>query len=259
MLMPLTPPLIPFTERDVRDRIKAKFSEYNSVVRNNPNPDPGLSAQLKGERYEIVVAIYLYKKGKFTNGNQISRWAIDGILRNQEIKIGFNTEYDFFLPGAAASFPLLVANVPNANGFGNILGETKHGNGIGAYMKKAAGYCLHDPSLGGFCFATPTMEFSTFQSMIENTYTVLSKPGLTPALCGGPSWTNRPAALGKPSGVQIQQHFQQYATHANRQALKKASVRSIVSELATHAGFIIACFQVPAKNHNELAVMVRDL
>ena len=255
--MPINYPNVPFTEINVRDRIRAKFGEYSAVVREQGNPG---GARLQGERYEIAVAIHLYQHGRLTHGNQIGRWVEDGIMRHQEVKIGFNTEYDFALPGAA-TFPLLVGAIPAVGAIaGPLLGEAKsYNNGLGAYMKKATGYCLHDPTLGGFCFVTPGPQAATWRNMVGNAYEVLSNPQVTPGIAGGPGWMNRAAANGKPAGAAIVAHFQQYQPEAARMERQGRSVRTITTELAAHAGFVMVCLQVPNPSHAALTVMVRDL
>jgi hypothetical protein len=255
--MPVNYPIVHHSERGVRDRIRAKFSEYNATVRAQGNAE---GPQLKGERYEIVVALHLYNLGKLTHGNQIGRWVVDSIVkRKQEITIGYNTEYDFILPGAT-SFPNLTAGVPAANLVGPLLGEAKsYGQGLASYMKKAVGYCLNDPTLGGFCFVTPLIQATVFSNMIGNAYEILSNPENTPGICGGGAWKNRAGAHGKPSGAMIVNHFKQYLPLVARQQRQTKSVRTIVNELATHAGFIMVCLQVPNKTHEELARTIRDL
>lgn len=279
----------------VRNRIQKKYDEYMT------QHDAGTanSAQLKGERYEIVVAVELYKKNLFTAPRQISRWNALGEAA-QNISLGENTDYDFILP-SNKSIPRIQALVEK----GPVLGEAKsYSDGLGTYIKKAVGYCINDPTLGGFCFVTPMNDYELFLQMTQETIAILAGKQGTPAITGGDAWHHKSSAdrLGKPAGPDILKHFKdqyyQHPTHSSltaqnhlevlqnqhasdetryvryrthpfthqpvadyykNRSTKRATAIHFNSELAEKAGFVVACYQVKSKTHDELIQLMSNL
>jgi hypothetical protein len=200
--MPVIHPQVPNDETRASQRIIRKFLEYMAVYQS-ANADP---VQLQGERYEIAVAIALFNKGLLTHGNQISRWTRAAIP--QHVSVGANTEYDMVIPQSQ-----LIPRINAATG--PILVEAKsYANGLGQYYKKAIGYCLNDPTLGGFCFVTPGGDYTTFMEMIEAAISIMGGNEDTPAITGGQAWKTIMVRGGKPSGPAIVQYYRhKYFNH----------------------------------------------
>lgn len=219
--MPVIYPQVPMAEGDVRARIVSKYAEY-IAVHSGRNADP---VQLQGERYEIAAIIAL--RQRFTHGNQISRWHRWGA--SQSISIGHNTEYDFIIPTSQQ-----IPRMPQVQG--PLLGEAKsYANGLGAYVKKAVGYCLNDPTLGGFCFVTPGGDYAFFLQMMQMTIAILAGAEGAPGISGGDAWKNAVARNGKPSGAQILQYFRgQYYQHQQHTALTGQNYVEVLQN--QHAG-----------------------
>lgn len=252
--MPVTYPVVPAAENTVRARIIKKYTEYITVFNRLGNTN-----QTQGERYEIAVAIFLMGLNKLTNPNQLSRWHTGNVPQN--ISLGANTEYDFIIPGIAQFPNFAGAGIPNIGGV--LLGEAKsyHGGKLNQYIQKAVGYCLHDPAnLAGLCFITTGAQGAVWQQVITQALSILSDPQLTPGICGGPSWQNRAAIAGKPTGANVVAHFQQYNTQALRQnRAQTATSQGITRELIQHAGFFVVVYNLANLNHDQLRDLVGRL
>jgi hypothetical protein len=243
--MPLTLPIVPHDERDVLRRIRAKFDAYKL----KKDDIPAVSRQ--GELYEITVLMAL--RERFNNGNQISRWGTRLTPGEQGIRIG-PQEYDFVFRGVQV-FPNFGAmmQVP-----GTILGEAKsYSHGLEGYMRKALHYVLNDPGLGGFVFVTPSNREQIYRQMARIVYGTLSDPYGSAGLPGasGSGWLAAPPRQhGTVTGNSIQAHFAQYrgVASVNQAALRSPTV--ITQELAVHAGFVIASFEVPQLTEPVLGV-----
>lgn len=269
---------------DIKERILKKYEEYLKVYNSNGDP-----VQLKGERYEIVVAIELNKKLLFTNGKQISRWHSEGAPQN--ISLGTNTEYDFIIPDSKS-----IRRLRSLNDTGPVLGEAKsYTDSLGEYIKKSIGYCLNDPTLGGFCFVTPGDDYKLFLQLTHETIAILAGKVETPAITGADSWRNKSEFQrnGKPAGTKIIDHFHEkyyseppylnqknhleilqnkhasdvtgYVNNRFNEHTKKdqAEYYQLLSnrrktalhfneEISTKAGFVVACYQIKNKEHTEL-------
>jgi hypothetical protein len=244
--MPLTLPVVPPDERDVLRRIRAKFDAYNL----KKNEIPPVSRQ--GELYEIAVSMGL--RGRFTDGNQISRWGMPLTPGEQGIRIGAGggaQEYDFVFPGVQA-FPRFeaVMRVP-----GMILGEAKsYTGGLESYMRKALHFVLNDPALGGFVFVTPSNREQTYRQMARVVYETLSDPYAAASLPGaaGTTWLKAQRHPGTVTGESIRQHFARYSGDANVLQAARRSPTVITREIAVHAGFVIASFQIPRLTESDL-------
>jgi hypothetical protein len=194
--MPVIYPVVPGNEHNVRDRILAKYNEYHQLLQQG-----GDRITLQGERYEVITAIAMYNRRLFTDGNQIGRWNTPP-TPSQSISLGENTEYDFIIPTSTriAQLPLVL---------GPLLGEAKsYSSRLGEYFKKAVGYCLNDPTLGGFCFVTPGKEYPLFMLMVYTTIEILAGREEAPGITGGSTW-KRSARQGKPDGPDIVRHFRE--------------------------------------------------
>lgn len=279
----------------IKNRIQRKYDEYLKLY-NSPNPN---TDQLRGERYEIVVAISIYNKNMFTAPSQISRWNALGEPA-QNISVGYNTEYDFALHSNKS-----IPRIHMLEQKGPVLGEAKsYTDALGPYIKKTIGYCINDPTLGGFCFVTPADDYKLFLQLTQETIAILSGLTPTPAITGGDSWHNKTSAerQGKPAGPEIRDHFKkkyyEHPTHSSltaqnhlevlqnqhagdhtgyistrehqftkqtvadyykNRSTKRATATIFNAELAEKAGFIVACYKVETKTHDELQSMMNSL
>jgi hypothetical protein len=145
-----------------KQRILRKYAAYQvrrAGGRTNANQD-------QGERYEIAVALHLYRNHLLNRGEYLSRWLLPGEIGEQSINMGIKNEYDFLLP----------------DGHGVLLGDAKsESSGLGGYLKKAVSYCLLDfhvkhraDRLAGFCFATPSSEARMFRTGLRNALEILT-------------------------------------------------------------------------------------
>jgi hypothetical protein len=154
-------PVPPLNERrSVKQRILRKYEVYRNREQRNALNDN----QERGERYEIAVAIHLYRNHLLTRADYLSRWHEEPEDR-QHIYVGLNNEYDFLL---------------DAHG-GLLIGDAKSDSReLGAYTKKAASFCLYDryvlhrETIQGWCFATPTEPAHMFLRTLRNVLEVVS-------------------------------------------------------------------------------------
>ncbi|WP_146176086.1 hypothetical protein [Chromobacterium haemolyticum] len=196
--MPVIYPIVPPEEINVNKRIIEKYQKYIDASKEKQ----ANNTQLLGEKYEIISILTLHEKLIFTSGEQISRWNKTTI---QHISIGHNTEYDFIIPSSKS-----IKTLTGINHTGPILGEAKsYRDNLGHFIKNAIGYCLNDPSLGGFCFITPNDDYSFFLHLIHQTISILAGKENAPAITGGDSWQKKssPDRNGKPDGKDILEYF----------------------------------------------------
>lgn len=248
--MPVNYPQPPGDENNVRARIIRKYMEYIHAYNREGNTN-----RTQGERYEIATALFLYQRGKLTQGDQLSRWDRAGGAQN--ISVGANTEYDFIIPGMA-QFPNLQGAMPAVQGV--LLGEAKsyQGGPLNPYIRKAAGYCLHDPQhLAGFCFVTPGAQIAVWRQAVAQVYGILSDPQQTPGICGGPGWQHRISVAGKPDGAAVRAHFQQY--HGAVLQQQQVQVPQITQELIQNAGFFMVVYHLARMTHDQIRDAVGNL
>src|ERR1051325_2461585 len=156
-------PETPVDERNsFKQRILKKFEAF--VAKQAAGLTNAIQDQ--GERYEIAVALYLYRNHLVKKGQYLSRWTLPGEIETQSINMGINNEYDFLME----------------DGHGLMLGDAKsESSGLGGYLKKAISYCLLDfhvrkreNGLSGFCFATPSSPAAMFRTGLRNSIEVLT-------------------------------------------------------------------------------------
>lgn len=230
---------LPETPVDERNSFKQRIlKKYDAFVAKQA---AGLTnaIQDQGERYEIAVALHLYRNHLVNKGQYLSRWTLPGEIETQSINMGMNNEYDFLME----------------DGHGLMLGDAKsESSGLGEYLKKAVSFCLLDfhvknreNGLSGFCFATPSSPAAMFRTGLRNSLEILT----TLAECSGITGMN--SAL-IPLDVKL--YFR------NRYLLNGAIMRMdaltreqdyYIKELHEHAGFTFRFLQVPAMDQTELA------
>jgi hypothetical protein len=280
--MPVIPPNVPHNETRPKDRILKKYAEY--MYEHGRNTKDANS--LQGERYEIAVAVHLYNHHKLGHGQQIGRWTptkpgLPPPAVSQDVTIGHNTEYDFYLRGTA-NWPNLPVNNRD------ILGEAKsYNNGLGTYIKKAVTYCMHDRTLGGLCFVTPQDPYFFFLYMMQQVHSVLANPvANSQGIAGGDSWRfhhggpqivayfsqeygqlndqNRVATYQDVKASQVTGEVRhsihpftgnQVSDYYRRRVNKRLTANFLNQELMQHAGIVAFCLQVPTVTHDQL----RDL
>ncbi|MCE3607507.1 hypothetical protein LXA47_28465 [Massilia sp. P8910] len=257
--MPVKLPSTPHGEEEVRGRILAKWNSYQQACASGRDAD-----NLRGERYELTCAIYNYRKGRFTHGNQITRWKSDfdtsrGTAGWQHhIDAGSNTEFDFVFPSSAK-----YAGAPTVAGL--ILGDAKDitGNPLGVHVKTTLGFVLNN-GLGGFCYQLPQNRIRTFHTLLFNVHAVLAciDGEQVPAIAGGQAWLREGPANGRPAGAAIQDYFRIRYSHLRTHNYSRIYAANppvyYVNELAQYAGLVVLCDQVFVKNHLQLAeILVR--
>jgi hypothetical protein len=252
--MPVVYPQVRGLEALVPRRIQAKYEAYRSRLVDDPNPGGNMS--YVGERFEIAVAAEMYRRGRLTHGQQISRWSSRNEVASQSVTLGAQIEYDFVIP----STQRFAKFTPVMQVQGAILGEAKsNARALGGYIKKAATYCLHDPTgLAGYCFVTPQIQATFWRTLVANTYAMLADPDESAGIAGGPGWKNRAAVAGKPAGAAIIAHFAKYRS-PNPAVPANLSPTAINTELAQFAGFVIVCYQVQLLPDDQLAGHLRGL
>ena len=156
-------PEVPESEsRSFKQRILAKHRAY--VAQKQAGKVN--TAQARGERYEIAVALHLYRNHLLNRSDYLSRWKLPGETGRQSVEVGHNNEYDFLL---SSSYGLLLGDAKDVSG------------GLGEYVKKAISFCLLDyhvrnreTRLAGFCFATPQNREARIRSALRNAYEILT-------------------------------------------------------------------------------------
>ena len=117
-------PDVPMQERaSFKQRILKKYEAY----RANRTAGRTNLLQDQGERYEIAVALHLYRNHLVNRSEYLSRWLLKGEGATQSIYMGLNNEYDFLVPDQ----------------HGLQLGDAKSDSrGLGVYLKKAVSVVL---------------------------------------------------------------------------------------------------------------------
>jgi hypothetical protein len=235
-------PDAPVDERNsFKQRILKKYEAFvakQAAGRTNAIQD-------QGERYEIAVALYLYRNHLVNKGEYLSRWTLPGEISTQSINMGADNEYDFVL----------------ADNHGLMLGDAKsESSGLGVYLKKAVSYCLMDYHvrnrenwLSGFCFATPSDPAAMFRTGLRNSLEILT----TLAECSGITGMN--SAL-IPLDVKL--YFRNRYLVNGRIMRMDALMREqdyYIRELREHAGFTFQFLQVAAMDQTELARQMQML
>jgi hypothetical protein len=158
-------PKVPDTEKgSFKERILAKhaaYLAYKAAGKSN-------AVQDQGERYEIAVALHLYRNHLLNCSGYLSRKCFPGEIGTQCIHMGSNNEYDFLLPDPASE--------------GLLLGDAKSdAKGLGEPLKKAISFCLLDfhvrqreTRLAGLCFATPANPEKMFRTALRNAVEILT-------------------------------------------------------------------------------------
>ena len=195
--------------------------------------------QDQGERYEIAVALYLYRNHLVNNPRFLSRWLLPGETGSQSIYMGINNEYDF-----------LVADTR-----GILLGDAKsESSGLGGYLKKAISFCLldhlvrsHENQLAGFCFATPSDPAGMVRTALRNSWEILT----TLSDCAGITGMNSQLI---PADIKV--YFRGRYLAKNQIVRMETLAQSpeyYVRELQEKAGFTFQFLQVAPMTQPELA------
>ena len=122
--------------------------------------------QDRGERYEIAVALHLYRNHLLNRSEYLTRKPLADDTATQKITMGLDDEYDYLL----------------SSNHGLLLGDAKSdSSGLGGDIKKAISYCLLDRHvrkrenhLGGFSFATPAHPDVLARSVLRNSWEILT-------------------------------------------------------------------------------------
>jgi hypothetical protein len=222
-------PDVPVTEsRSFKQRILAKHRAYVAQrATGKANAE-----QAQGERYEIAVALHLYRNHLLNRGDYLSRWQLPDEKERQSVHVGYNNEYDFLLRGS----------------HGLLLGDAKDtGRGLGEYLKKAISFCLFDfhvrnhvTGLSGFCFATPQNREGRIRAALRNAYEILT--AVTD--CAGITGMN-----SQLIPADIKKYFRsRYLDLVKGQIVRESAltreVAYYVKELENEAGFTIDFLQV---------------
>jgi hypothetical protein len=232
----------PVEERgSFRQRILKKYEAYQVKRRDgrtNANQD-------QGERYEIAVALHLYRNHLLNRSEYLSRWLLPGETGEQSINMGLNNEYDFLLPDA----------------HGVMLGDAKsESSRLGVYLKKAVSFCLLDfhvkrraDRLAGFCFATPSQPATLFRTALRNALEILT----TLSDCAGITGMNSQLI---PTDVKL--YFRGRYLSRNGTIREDALGRGqeyYLRELQERAGFTFQFLQVVPMGEAELAQQMQFL
>jgi len=222
-------------------RILRKYEAYQAKRgdgRTNANQD-------QGERYEIAVALHLYRNHLLNRSEYLSRWLLSGETGEQSINMGLNNEYDFLLP--------------DSNGL--LLGDAKSdSSGLGVYLKKAVSFCLLDffvkrraDRIAGFCFATPTSPSTMFRTGLRNALEILT----TLSDCAGITGMNSQLI---PADVKL--YFRDRYLSRNGTIREEALAREqeyYLRELRERAGFTFSFLQVASMGEAEMAQQIQFL
>ena len=228
-------PDVPVHERNsFKQRILKKYEAYQA--RRSAGKTNGI--QEKGERYEIAVALQLYRTHLVNRSEHLSRWTFPAETGTQSIFMGPRNEYDFLVPDS----------------FGLHLGDAKSdSSGLGGDLKKAISFCLLDyfvqhraAGISGFCFATPTDPVAMFRSALRNCWEILT--GISE--CAGVTGMNTELI---PRAVRT--HFR-YEYTAGGQVVRTDVLphgpQHYLSELRDHAGFTFRFLRVAPMDGSEL-------
>jgi len=228
-------PEVPATESSsFKQRILAKHRAYVA------QKDAGKvnAEQARGERYEIAVALHLYRSHLLNRSDYLSRWQLPGEKERQCVNVGHNNEYDFLL---SSSFGLLLGDAKDTSG------------GLGEYLKKAISFCLLDyhvrnreTRLAGFCFATPQNREARIRSALRNAYEILT----TISDCAGITGMNSQLI---PTDIKI--YFRsRYLVNGQivRESVLTRQVGYYVDELEDKAGFTLDFLQVATMTDTDL-------
>jgi len=230
-------PDVPIAEKhSFKQRILAKHRAYlaqKSAGKVNAEQD-------RGERYEIAVALHLYRNHLLNRSDYLSRKQLPDDKAVQCVNVGHNNEYDFLLS--------------SSNGV--LLGDAKDtGGGLGEPVKKAISYCLLDyhvrnreSRLAGLCFATPQNREVRIRSALRNAYELLT----TVSDCSGITGMN--SAL-IPTDLKIYFRSRYLLDHGQvvRESALNREVNCYVTELEQKAGFTIEFLQVATMSEAVLA------
>jgi hypothetical protein len=237
-------PNVPDAEsRSFKQRILAKYEAYlayRAAGKSN-------AVQDQGERYEIAVALHLYRNHLLNQSDYLSRKSFPGEIGAQSIHMGHNNEYDFVLPDSASD--------------GLLLGDAKSDHqGLGEPLKKAISFCLLDfhvrqreTNLAGFCFATPAPPDRMFRTALRNAVEILT----TLSECSGITGMNSQLI---PTDVKI--FFRSRYLPDNLTIREDALLRDpqlCLKELHDVAGFTFQFLQVPPMDETMLALQMQML
>jgi len=228
-------PDVPMQERaSFKQRILKKYQAY----RANRTAGRTNLLQDQGERYEIAVALHLYRNHLVNKSEYLSRWLLTGEGATQSIYMGLNNEYDFLVP----------------DHHGLQLGDAKSDSrGLGVYLKKAVSFCLLDyfvrgreSGISGFCFATPSEPAVMFRTGLRNSWEVLT--GVSD--CAGITGMNTQLIP-----LAVRTHFR-YQYTAGGQVIRTDALphgpEYYLSELRDNAGFTFRFLKVAPMNEPEL-------
>lgn len=227
-------PAVPVTEsHSFKQRILAKHRAY--VARKQAGRVN--AEQARGERYEIAVALHLYRSHLLNRSEYLSRWQLPGETERQSVHVGFNNEYDYLL---GSSYGLLLGDAKDTSG------------GLGEYVKKAISFCLldyhvrnHQTGLAGFCFATPQNRDLRIRSALRNAYELLT--AVTD--CAGITGMNSQLI---PANIKI--YFRRYLVNGQikRESELTREIAYYVKELEVKAGFTLDFLQVKPMTDDDL-------
>lgn len=283
--MPLTLPEIPAIEPHPIDRIAQKYREYcRQKELRNPK-------ERKGERYEVHATLALHNKGLFTNGNQIGRWEKKSELK-QGIYAGDNKEYDFVIPsstkirhvGVAHDLGIVLGECKSYRD--GLAPYIKEGISQCIFNPNLGGFCLVTPEheyqvylqMVGIAIAILSGREATTGAGGSWQFSSASRNGkpvgrdmhryFSETYYGSGATYAAPTAknyveilqngyVGDITG-QIKTFVNEKNNNRREAALYKnrinqrAAVAHFNAELAAHAGFVLACYQVKSLASDEM-------
>jgi len=235
-------PNVPATESgSFKQRILTKYGAFLA----NRAAGKINALQDQGERYEIAVALHLYRNHLLNRSEYLSRKSFPGETSTQSISMGINNEYDFLLPDSD----------------GLLLGDAKsESSGLGSPLKKAISFCLLDfhvlhreNRLAGFCFATPAKPVVMFRTALRNAVEILT----TLSDCAGITGMNSQLI---PTDIKI--YFRSRYLLNNNVFREDALLREpnyYRKELHDKAGFTFHFLQVAPMENTALAEQMQKL